>query len=281
MTRHETNGPLRAAGWLAPWVALASLSIAHAGTVTVRIYSAGSLRGVVGELAQEAGPLLHVKVQPTFGGSGSLRERIEKGASPDLFISADVGSPGKLAAEGRTVVPAIAFARNRMCFVSRRSVGLMPENLIDRLLTPGVRLKTSTPLADPAGDYAWTILDHIDALHPGAGAILKQKAQATMNLQPNPSTPIRNRAAALFLSNQVDVSITYCSGAATLLKQVPELTSFVVPPRLDPHPLYGLAILSARPEVLRLALYLLSAKGQAIIAREGLVPLSVTAPTPP
>lgn len=248
---------------------------AHAATATVQIYAAGSLRGVVGELASEAGPLLHVRVAATFGGSGSLRERIEHGASPDLFMSADVGSPRKLASEGRTVVPAIGFARNRICFVSRRAAGITPQNLIDRLLAPDVRLKTSTPVVDPGGDYAWAILDHIDALHPGAGAILKRKARASMHLKATPASPTQSPAAALFLSNQVDVAITYCSGAPRLLQQVPGLTSFVVPPRLDPHPLYGMAVLSARPAVLRLALYLLSEKGQAIIAREGLVPVAL------
>ena len=86
----------------------------------------------------------------------------------------------------------------------------------------------------------------------------------------------------MFLANQIDMSITYCSAAATLEKDVPGLTSLVVPPQLDPHPLYGAAVLSNKPQALRLALYLLSDKGQAIIAREGLVPLAERpAPTLP
>jgi molybdate transport system substrate-binding protein len=54
---------------------------------------------------------------------------------------------------------------------------------------------------------------------------------------------------------------------------VPELTSLLVPPELDPHPIYGVAVLSSRPQALRLALFLLSEKGQAIVAKAGLVPL--------
>ncbi len=267
--------------WSAAWAAATWGASAHGAPVTIEIYAAGSLRGVVGELAKTAGPALDIEVKASFGGSGSLRQRIEKGESPDLFMSADVGSPSKLAAEGRTVVPAIPFARNRMCFVSRRSAGITPENLVDRLLAKDVRLKTSTPVADPGGDYAWAILDRIDALRPGAGAVLKQKARASMGLKATPATPAQSGAAALFLSNQIDVSITYCSGAPGLLKQVPELTSFVVPPQLDPHPLYGMAVLSTKPKALRLALYLLSEKGQAILAKEGLVPLTRAAAAPP
>ena len=54
-----------------------------------------------------------------------------------------------------------------------------------------------------------------------------------------------------------------------------------MPPQLDPHPLYGMAVLSAKPEALRLALYLLSDKGQAIVAAAGLVPVVDMAPAPP
>ncbi len=54
---------------------------------------------------------------------------------------------------------------------------------------------------------------------------------------------------------------TYCSGTAALEKELPELTSLVVPPNLDPHPLYGVAVLSTKPEALRVALFLLSEKG--------------------
>lgn len=190
---------------------LSTLAAADVGAApeTVGIFSAGSLRGVVNDLASIAAPALNVEVQATFGGSGLLRERIEKGERPDLCMSADLASPRKLAAQGRTVVPAVMIARNRMCVLARRAAGLTAANLIDRLLATGMRVKTSTPLADPAGDYAWT-----------------------------------------------------------------DLASLPVPAELDPHPVDGLAILSARPAAMRLALYLLSEKGQAMVARAGLVPVA-------
>jgi molybdate transport system substrate-binding protein len=246
----------------------------------VQIFAAGSLRGVVTELAAEAGPALGVAVQPSFGGSGSMRERIEKGEPADLLMSADLGSPRKLEAQGRTTVPVIAFARNRMCIVSRRSGGLTAANLVDRLLANDVRLKTSTPVLDPSGDYAWSIFKKVEAIRPGAQAILERKAQASMSLVAKPATPEQSAAAALFASHAIDLSITYCSGAAALVKELPDLTSLPVPPELDPHPVYGVAVLSAKPAVMRLALFLLSEKGQAIIAKQGLVPVTDPAETP-
>jgi len=260
-------------------LALGLISTAVAAPAeTVEIYAAGSLRGVVGELAKEAAATYQVEVKPTFGGSGSLRERIVKGESPDLFLSADVGSPHRLAEQGRTVVPAIPFARNRICIVSRRSAGVTAANLIDRMLAKDVRLKTSQPSADPGGDYAWAIFDRIDTLRPGAGAVLKSKAESNMKLTGTPASPGQSPAAALFAAHQIDMSITYCSGSAALEKEAPELVSLVVPAQLDPHPLYGIAVLSNKPQVQKLALFLLSEKGQALIASQGLVPLTATQP---
>jgi molybdate transport system substrate-binding protein len=247
---------------------------------TVEVYSAGSLRGVVGALSREAQSRWNLEVKPTFGGSGLLRERIEKGERPDLFLSADLASPLKLEQQGRTVVPAIAIAANRMCIVSRRELKVTAENLIDRLLAKGVRIRTSTPVADPSGDYAWAIFDRIERLRPGAGATLKEKAQASMSLPMKPAAPEQNPMAALFNSHQVDVAITYCSGTAALLKDAPDVGSLEVPAALDPHPIDGMAVLSDKPAVLRLALWLLSEKGQAAVAEQGLVPLREAKPAP-
>jgi len=240
---------------------------------TVEIFSAGSLRGVVGDLAKQASAAFNIEIKPTFGGSGSLRERIEKGESPDLFLSADVGSPRKLESEGRTVVPAIAFARNRMCVISRQSAGVTERNLVDRMLAKGARVKTSTPIADPAGDYAWAIFDRVDSMRPGTGATLKERAQGLVGVNATPE-PGQSAYGALFASKQIDMVITYCSGWPALQKEVPGLTSLEVPPKLDPHPLYGIAVLSSRPQAMRVALLLLSQKGQALIAQNGLVPVT-------
>jgi ABC-type molybdate transport system substrate-binding protein len=244
----------------------------------VSIFAAGSLRGVVADLSREAGENLGVRVEASFGGSGLMRERIEKGEKADLLLSADLGSPRKLESAHRTTLPVIAFARNRMCVVSRKSEGITTANLIDRLLAANTRVKTSTPVADPSGDYAWSIFDRIDAMRPGSGARLKEKAQAMMSVTAEPASPSQSAAAALFVARRIDLSITYCSASAALIQELPELSSLEVPATLDPHPVYGIAVLSDRPEVLRVVLFLLSEKGQAIIARNGLVPLVDSAP---
>jgi len=255
------------------FAAAAFATITPAQSDPVSIFAAGSLRGVVGDLSKEAGESLGIRVEASFGGSGLMRERIEKGERADLLLSADLGSPRKLESRHRTTLPVIAFARNRMCVVSRKTDGTTAANLIDRLLAADTRIRTSTPVVDPSGDYAWSIFDRIEAMRPGSGARLKDKAQAMMSVTAEPASPTQSAAAALFAARRIDLSITYCSASAALIQEVPELSSLEVPATLDLHPVYGIAVLSDRPEVLRIALFLLSERGQAIIAGNGLVPL--------
>lgn len=253
-------------------VALAlGVGVISAGSVhaqALRVFSSGSARAVVGDIAKEAG----VEISAEFGGGGTLRGRIEKGEKPDLFISADIASPRKLQADGLTVVPAIAFATNRECLVFRKALDLTPANIVDKLLDPKVRIKTSQPVEDPSGDYTWAIFDKIDAERSGAGKTLKAKATPNMALKVDPSAPGQSALAALFQAGKIDATIVYCSAGVD--KELPDLLSaFPIPPALDPHPVYGMAVLSNKPEALRLALYLLSEKGQATVAKDGLVPL--------
>ncbi|MBV8852227.1 MAG: substrate-binding domain-containing protein [Sinobacteraceae bacterium] len=271
-------------GWLvAAWLAWATAaSAAPASTAQpVTVYAAGSLRNTLTAMSEVLGAQYNLPVKLTFGPSGGLRERIEHGEHADLLLSADLGSPRQLASSGRTVLPVVAFARNAMCIISYRSAGLTADNLIQRMLQDKVRLKTSKPVADPSGDYAWAIFDRIDARRSGAGAVLKEKAQRSMSLatpagaaqSPSASVPAQNPTAALFAGKQIDLAITYCSGAPEVLQALPDLVSLPIPTELDPHPVYGAALLSERPEAMRVLLVLLSEQGQELIAHAGLLPL--------
>ena len=119
----------------------------------LRIYAAGSLTSAFNALLDALGTPPGVAAQPTYGPSGILRERLERGEPADLFASADMGQPQRLADAGRGT-PVVLFARNRMCALGRGALGLTQANLLDRLLDPAVKLATSTPGADPGGDYA-------------------------------------------------------------------------------------------------------------------------------
>lgn len=109
----------------------------------------GSLRQRAGRAGGETG----------FGPFGLLRERIERGkAKAEVFFSASLEHAARLEQAGRTVAPAVVFVRNRLCLLVRPGLTVAASAILDTLLDPAIRLGTSTPRADPSGDYAWRCL---------------------------------------------------------------------------------------------------------------------------
>ncbi len=106
-------------------------------------------------------------VNATYGASGLLRERIEKGEPADVFASADVGNPQALARAGRAAAP-VVFARNRLCALVAPGVAANPDTLLDRMLDPQVKLGTSTPKATRPGTTPGSCSRRPSKLRPGA-----------------------------------------------------------------------------------------------------------------
>ena len=262
--------------WLTAFLraALLLLSGAHqaAAAEPLQVFAAGSLGAVLPQLITAAGLPPGTVVTPTFGPAGVLRGRLLGADTADLFASADMAGPDAVAAKrGGLVVP---FARNRMCVLAPERLALTPDTLLDTLLTPAFRLAASTPGADPGGDYARAVFHRAEALRPGAEATLPAKATLLLggpgSMTPQPG---KSLAASIFLANRADGLLYYCSGTAAAAREVSGLVSVPVPDTLEVGPVYGLAILSGRPEAARLALFMLSTKGQAILSRGGLLPV--------
>lgn len=214
---------------------------------------------------------------PTYGASGLLRKQIETGQSVDLFASADMNHPRTLAQMRKGPGP-VLFARNKLCLLVRESAGVSQDVLLDRLLDPSVRLATSTPGSDPSGDYTWAMFARAEAVHPGAQAVLQNKAMQLVG-GPNsrPLVPGRNAVAGVFLADRADAMPVYCSGAPALVKEVPGLVSLSLPPTLAVAPAAGLIVLSDDPDAARLALFILSEAGQDVLTRHGFEPVTKAA----
>ena len=114
-----------------------------------------------------------------------------------------------------------------------------------------------------------------DAIHPGAEAALTAKALLLLggpgSMSPQPG---HSPAATIFLGDHADALLYYCSGTAATAQEVPGLVSLPVPDALEVGPVCGLAVLPNRPEAARLALFMLSDRGQAILAQGGLLPVA-------
>ena len=258
-------------------VMCASTTITPAHADQLRVLAAGSLREVVSDIGDCYKKATGIEVAAGFGPSGVLRERIEKGEKTDLFASADMGHPLKLLADGRASRVAM-FTRNALCAFATPKVGLTQANFIDRLVDPTVKLGTSTPKADPAGDYTWLMFHRAEALHQGAYAALDAKAQKIVG---GPTPVSGDPVAEGFKSGTIDVMIGYCSGRERMAKAVPGLQAVEPPKEIAAGPEYGLAILGgANPRTDDLALYLLSPEGQQVFAQYGFAPVGLPSPPP-
>ncbi len=253
---------------------LAILAVLAAGPAPaqepVRLYAAGSLRSAMTELAVRFEARFGHKVAGTFGASGLLRERIAGGEPADVFASANMEHPSSLAAAGRAE-PVVLFARNRLCALVRPGLAVDQSTLLDRMLDPAVKLGTSTPRADPSGDYAWALFGRADALRPGARAALEAKAlQLTGGPQSPPPPPGRSVYAANVAEGKADIFLAYCTATTEAKAENPALQVVAIPPALAVGADYGIALMrGARPEAARFALFVLAPDGQTILKRFG------------
>lgn len=236
----------------------------------VRLAAAGSLKAAMTDVIAAFRQAGGGEVLAEYGPSGLLKEKIAKERSADVFASANMTHPQALAAAGATAGPVVLFARNRLCGLSRPGLGVTSDNLLDRMLDPKLRLATSTPKADPSGDYAWALFAKAEALRPGARAALEQKALQLVGGPSSPKPPNDRTLYGLILErNEADLFLTYCTNALQASREVPGLEVVQIPEAMAVGADYGLVVLSPRIEAAQFAFFLLSPSGQKVLARHG------------
>lgn len=233
----------------------------------VRLFAAGSLRQAMAELAAEFG---EPGVEATFGASGLLRDRLSKGEPADVFASANMQHPASLAQEGKAAAPQ-RFARNRLCALVRPGLPVESATILDTMLDLSIKLGTSTPKADPSGDYAWQVFARAERIRRGSAAALERKAlQLTGGPRSTPPPPGRSLYAMLVGGGAADVFLTYCTNAFEARAELRGLQVIELPPALSVGADYGITLMhGARPDARRFVEFVLSDRGQAILARRG------------
>jgi len=172
----------------------------------VLLHAAGSLRDALNKVAAAFEKSTGIEVAATYGASGTLREQIERGALAQVFASANMEHPLALAQAGHSG-PVTLFARNRLCALARPGLTVTPATMLDRMLDPQVKLGTSTPRADPSGDYAWEVFRKADAIREGAFATLSRKALQLTGSPISPAAPVgRNLYGTLVAQGRADLS---------------------------------------------------------------------------
>jgi len=237
---------------------------------TIQLDAAGSLRGALTDIAKAYESSTGGKVESKFGPSGILKTEIAGGAKADVFASANMEHPQALAAEKRSG-PVVLFARNRLCALARPGLEVAPASLLDRMLDSSIKLGTSTPKADPSGDYAWEVFRKAEKIKPGASATLEKKA---LQLTGGPSSPPgpqgRSVYGELIAQGTVDIFLTYCTNALAAQRENPAQQIVPLPDALAVGADYGLTVINgASVTAYRFALFILSAEGQRTLAKHG------------
>lgn len=257
-----TPAPATEAPTLAP-TAIPPTSTPEPRTLTV--FAAASLTDAfteIGAAFDAANP--GVTTTFNFAGSQALRTQVEEGAPADVFASAS-GKEMDTLVTGTFVAADVAkvFLTNKLVVILPADNPAALEKLED-LANPGIKLVLAAEDV-PVGKYARQALDLMDA---SFGAGYKDKVLA--NVVSNEDN-VKQVVSKLQLG-EADAGIVYISDSIA----APELKSIEIPDELNVIAKYPIAPL-VKSENANLATqfieYVLSAEGQAVLAKWGFAPI--------
>jgi molybdate transport system substrate-binding protein len=259
------------------WVALMAIVLVTsagfaADAPTVRLHSAGSLRATMTDIAAAYNSAYGASVEPVYGASGGLGDRLAKGEAGDVFTSADMGYPEALTKAGISG-PTVLFARNHLCAILRPGLPATSKTVLATLLRPDIKVGTSSPDNDPGGAYAWAMFKRADIVKPGSRAKLEAKilkmgsAPGQLSVPPN----TKNAMVWLFQEKKLDAFVSYCTNGHAAAEQMSGINTVDLPPELAVTADYGLTVLKSdnQEEGAQFALFILSPAGQKILAEHG------------
>ena len=95
-----------------------------------------------------------------------------------------------------------------------------------------MKVGTSTPKADPSGDYAFEVFAKAEALKAGSRAALEQKALQLTGAPASAQPPAgRNVYGWHVAEGRADIFLTYCTAASWRSARIPASRSWPCPKR--------------------------------------------------
>ncbi|MGZ3409012.1 MAG: molybdate ABC transporter substrate-binding protein [Xanthobacteraceae bacterium] len=241
-----------------------------AAAETVLLHAAGSLRGALTDIAGKFETATGNKVQSKFGASGLLKDEIAGDAKAEVFASANMEHPQALASAGKSG-PVVLFARNRLCALVRPGLAVTSQSLLEYMLDPAIKVGTSTPKADPSGDYAFAVFAKAESLRPGAKATLEGKALMLTGGPSSESAPAGRGVYEWHVTEgRADIFLAYCTAASAAHQENASLQIVALPDALAVGADYGLTVMrDASAAASQFALFILSLEGQRVLAAQG------------
>jgi len=258
---------------LALIVFVSSNMIVAAHAETIHLYAAGSLRAALTDVAKSYETTNPNRIEAKYGPSGLLKNEISGGAKADVFASANMEHPQALRNEKKSG-PVLRFARNKLCALVKPGLVVNRVSLLERMIDPKVKLGTSTPKADPSGDYAFEVFRKAEAIKPGAQVMLEKKALQLTGSASSATPPAgRNVYGWHVAEGRADIFLTYCTNALAAQKENPEQQIVALPDNLAVGADYGLTVINeAPPAAQRFADFIMSPEGQKILTSHGFAP---------
>ncbi|NMG22643.1 molybdenum ABC transporter substrate-binding protein [Brasilonema bromeliae SPC951] len=213
----------------------------------------------------------NIPIKLEFDHSGLLQKRLLSGEHSDIFASVDMENPTALMKANRSS-PVVNFIRNKMCAIVKPSLKVTPNNLLDWMLNPEIRLGTSTPNEDTSGDYAQEIFHKAEKVQAGSFNELNRKALRLIGGRNSPVVPKGKNEIAYFITEtqQVDIFLSYRTDARLAVLAASSMQIVELPENLAVKANYGMTLMKdARSSGVMLAMYILSQNGQKILTKYG------------
>jgi molybdate transport system substrate-binding protein len=158
----------------------------------------------------------------SFAGSNTLAAQIEHGARAQVFASANMSLPRRLARKGLCSRP-VVFARNALVLIVPRANSAHIARVRD-LRRPGTKLVVAGP-GVPVGSYTRQVLRHM-------------RLSGVLSRVVSNETDVRGVLAKVALG-EADAGFVYATDAATARDRV---TAFALPARAQANVRYGICI---------------------------------------
>jgi len=232
----------------------------------ITVFAAASLTAAFDEIAQQF-EQLHpgVTLEFNFAGSQQLRTQLEQGAVSDVFASANTREMNNAIQAGLVVTGTQqTFVRNRLAVIVPKD---NPSGIqeLKELSKPGLKIVLAAPSV-PVGGYALTALDKMNA---DFGAAFSQTVLSNVvSYEDN----VKQVVAKIQLG-EGDAGIVYSSDVTPAAAA--KVTRIDIPDKYNVLATYPIAVLKSAPQAdlaAKFVDYVLSADGQAILAKWGFIP---------
>lgn len=126
---------------------------------TIKVATAANMQSAIMVLKKDFKAKTGVNIEPIIGSSGNLVAQMRNGAPFDVFLSADMSFPKKLADDGLTTGTPVVYAQGILIICSTQDLGY--ENWPRLLLTPKIKkIAVGNPAIAPYGLAAQEALQH-------------------------------------------------------------------------------------------------------------------------